>query len=264
MFQNDRFLLAINEVSDGWRAAQQLEFCFTGDGPYCRQQLAHLIEPPLAYENYDIETHLSDEMRKFRFDQWLERNTPDVVVIGQNGFNETELIAIVDTYAPNVPAFMPQEGFLALLLFKQDWWNDLPAYRLNQALAHHEGLQFVHGLRSTKCEFDWPETIPQPPTSGNTDVTETGSTILKRLGYSIRTDSGKLRSQEDRRKSLARIVFNPEVGLDGAAYVIAWLWERNSAKLTPPKYAMPAWKSDLAWLKTTFFDKGQPKFRWPM
>lgn len=216
---------------------------FSGEGPYLVEDLTTLLPPFIDWYTDD---DLPDDQ------------PVDLVVLGNSSFSK---VAIRSSYEIRVtpPRYLPQEGFLDLLLFDHDWWNTDIAY-LETSLDTHEGLQFAHSL--FESSFPWPSTTV-PETSRPGEVVERTQfqreTALHELGYQI---VGLSRPQ--RQRILTQVAL-PQLGLREVVETIAnHCRTRRAQHDGENRYAnaLSEWESDLELLKERYW-QGPNQFYWP-
>jgi hypothetical protein len=189
-------------------------------------------------------------------------DTPDFVDTIVVGWDCDEPDVLVDWIEQpgRPPRFLPQEGWIALLLLEQDWWLDEPA-SLNRVADEGHPIKVVR--EAWPSGFRWPgvevEEIPEPTGQGlATDPAE--ESHLHRLGYQI-TGMGRA----DRWRVLTvRAV--PELGLQETANTIAGhvrLRRRMRGGESRFAYAIQEWEHDLERLRSTYFRPGATGFPWP-
>ncbi len=214
---------------------------FTGRTPHDPVQLADLLPgcSCLLFEEGD---------------EWAE--PPDIVVIGMYEYDESFLEEVVVRTAPDVPAFLPQEGLMALLMFGEDWWTS-PTAGLDDACSYHHGLAYVRLLASVRPAWRWPSTWGSASNGGRglEEVAMADESALKKSGYSI-TDGGRRRPRKERWKILSRVSV-PELGLQVVAETIAShvrIRKRQPGGAEKYHRAIQAWEKDLAKLKRIYYD----------
>lgn len=183
---------------------------------------------------------------------------PDIVVLGTDDFDEGQISAAVDARHDET-SFLPQDGFLDLVLFGHDWWVD-HVNLLNQSRESHPGLSYLHSLQS----FRWPGT-EAPESDGTGGTGGSGGefqpeTLLRALGYQI---TGL--SRADRWQFLCvRAV--PDLGLEEVVNTIASNIRLRRAQVGgADRYenAIGEWEHDLSRLRSTYFRGATGNFRWP-
>ncbi len=176
------------------------------------------------------------------------------VVIGTRGFDESQLIDLARAVGPNC-AFLPQDGFLDLVLFGYNWWTDFHNLMEDVAL-HHPAFKILKALDG----FTWPSTY-SPESAGDRTVPEEfrPETELKSLGYQI---TGSTRA---RRWNVLEIAV-PMLGLRVVVETIAnHVRLRKAQKGGRFKFrnAIAEWTHDLDRLKRTYYVGPAAQFRWP-
>lgn len=171
---------------------------FVGDVPYHPDDLGQLL-PPTATSS---------------FNELAAGTFPDVVVIGQQDCSECFLQdCMVAAHAGT--RFLPQEGFLELVLFGLDWWSSEP-FLLDNACNYYPGLAFVRSS-SVGHLFTWPDSRADPvlvPTGS--DERKRQQTLLNSLGYNTALHD------EARWAILTRIIDRAEMPLEQVVNLIAW------------------------------------------
>ena len=180
---------------------------------------------------------------------------PDIVVLGVEDFEEEQIFAAVDSRHEET-SFLPQDGFLDLVLFGYDWWAD-HVNLLNQSRDSHPGLSYLYSLQS----FRWPGTeAPESGGTGDSGGDFQSETPLRGLGYQI---TGMSR---DERWQILRIRAVPELGLEEVVSTIASNIRLRKAQVGgADRYenAIGEWEYDLARLRSTYYREGRASFQWP-
>jgi hypothetical protein len=184
---------------------------------------------------------------------------PDIVVLGTHDFNEDEIAAAVDARQDET-SFLPQDGFLDLVLFGFDWWTH-NVNLLNRSKDTHPGMSYLHSLRSLQS-FKWPGTYA-PESTGTTDSEGdfASETPLHRLGYNVSEPTSK-----SARWLILSQVAVPTLGLETVAQTIAnHIRLRKTHVGGAEKYrrAIGEWEHDLATLKSTYYQSLGANFYWP-
>jgi len=99
---------------------------------------------------------------------------PDFVVLGVEEFEEEQISAAVDARHEGT-SFLPQDGFLDLVLFGYDWranYIDL----LDKWKDRHPGMRYLHSLQS----FRWPATSRSLTAPVDLKVTSSSRQIWKK------------------------------------------------------------------------------------
>jgi hypothetical protein len=181
-------------------------------------------------------------------------NEPDFVVLGVEDFDEKQISAAVDARHEGT-SFLPQDGFLDLVLFGYDWWADLIDL-LNESKEQHPGMRYLHSLQS----FRWPGTeAPESPGDGDSEGEFQHETDLHRMGYRI---TGLSRA---RRWDVLTIAV-PRLGLKQVVETIANHIRLRKAQVGgADKYshAIGEWEHDLKKLRSTYYRGSRANFQWP-
>ena len=185
-----------------------------------------------------------------------QKREPDFVVIGVEDFTE-ELISTAVDMKGDETSFMPQDGFLDLVLFGYDWWTDLPDL-LNESKDWHPGMRYLHSLASSS--FRWPRTTaPESDQPGVSENDFERTTDLFDMGYQI---TGKSKSR--RWSVLTRAV--PELGLKAVVETIANHIRVRKAQVGGAdrySHAINEWEYDLSMLRATYYRGSRADFQWP-
>ena len=181
-------------------------------------------------------------------------------VVGTDFYNVTEIEDYVDHYG-NLTKILPQEGFIDLILFGNDWWLEETS-KLNACLEHHPGLQYAKSLEGAGS-FQWPSTYsvctgPSHDSSG-IDSDYAPDSILSRHGYLI-WKNGRLTSAWKRRLSLKESISCH--GLQEVADKIAHFCRTYRRQGRNPN-AVATYEKDLSWMKVKFYDGKFLGFVWP-
>lgn len=184
---------------------------------------------------------------------------PDYVVLGQVGVLEADLTATA-TLASRATRFLPQEGFLAEVLFNAAWWPEHPDL-LNNACTYYPALNFVRSA-SARYDFVWPtaEAEPVDRVYGDDGVPRRGETELHLLGYNAQLPDGE---RLDRLTSIIELELLP---LRVVAETIAQHCRTRRRQYDGEvKYAraLRRWEHDLEWLKARYYNVGRHLFPWP-
>jgi hypothetical protein len=180
---------------------------------------------------------------------------PDYVVIGIEGFEEEEISDAVEAKGDQT-AFLPQDGFLDLVLFGYDWWaNHIDL--LNRSREWHPGMSYLYSLHS----FRWPTTdAPESDGSTESEGEFSSETDLHRHGYKI---SGM--SRPERWHVLSTLAV-PRLGLEEVARTIANHIRLRKAQVGGAEtysHAIGEWEHDLAKLRSTYYRGSGASFYWP-
>ena len=156
---------------------EDASFIFTGEGPYKSEDLCRLlphdnslnlnIDPPPIWPFHD------------------DGVDPVYIVVGKENYDEEQMVNFVQNFESNC-VFLPQEGYLDLILFGRNWWTEEPGL-LNECLEHHDGLQYAKLLAGEQYDFKWPSTFVLPSFqlqgSINTSAEYDEDSCLSRSGY---------------------------------------------------------------------------------
>jgi hypothetical protein len=209
----------------------------------------------------------------------LHANTIGFLILGQSAYDEDEIKSYV-RYVEDRAAFLPQEGFLDLILFGYNWWHgetvededrgDL-IEDLNKVLEYHAGLQYVKSLEGEDdLDWDWPSTYIKPSNGNGTDEGEYQVELdLFKAGYRIWRNGRRLKTSK--RLNILRRITNkyvPELErvlpLKEIVEVIASHCKKYKRQ-GRNENAIDSYENDLAWLKKNYYDRirGRKPFRWP-
>lgn len=180
---------------------------------------------------------------------------PDIVVLGVEDFEEEQISAAVDARHEGT-SFLPQDGFLDLVLFGYNWWPD-QVNLLNRSRDSHPGMIYLHSLQS----FRWP----------GTDAIESTGTTDSEGDYKLETDLHKLGykttgSTRTGRWLILSATAVPRLGLEEVVRTIAGHIRRCKSQVGgEEKYrsAIGEWEHDLARLKSTYYQGSSANFYWP-
>ncbi len=180
---------------------------------------------------------------------------PDIVVLGTHDFDEDEISAAVDARHEGT-LFLPQDGFLDLVLFGYDWWTD-QVNLLNRSRDSHPGMSYLHSLQS----FQWPGTdATESPGTTDSDGEFKTETDLLKLGYRI---SGMSRTE---RWLVLSVVAVPRLGLEEVVRTISnhiRLRKTQVGGAEKYRHGIGEWEHDLARLKSTYYQSLGANFYWP-
>jgi hypothetical protein len=184
---------------------------------------------------------------------------PDIVVLGTHDFDEDEITAAVDARHDET-SFLPQDGFLDLVLFGYDWWAH-NVNLLNRSRDTHPGMSYLHSLRSLQS-FNWPGTDATEST-GTTDSEGdfNSETPFHKLGYNVSEPTSK-----SARWLILSQVAVPTLGLEEVVQTIAnHIRLRKTQVGGAEKYrrAIGEWEHDLARLKSTYYQGSNANSHWP-
>ena len=183
----------------------------------------------------------------------------DLLVLGAR---ECDLVLVMEaiTRGHERTIVLPQDGFLDLVLFEQNWWAERPVTgrisRLEQAVQQQDGLRiakFVIG-QWKELTFKWPETEDVPgedESPWSSRLNEVSA--LKERGYQIAD-----RTEDQRWSALERC--ERELGLQRVAYFIAFLIRTRSGRVRA--LVIDAWRSDLEKLRSKYHVEAL-EFDWP-
>lgn len=181
-------------------------------------------------------------------------DNPDIVVLGVEDFEEEQISAAVDARYEGT-SFLPQDGFLDLVLFGYDWWAN-HVNLLNRSKDSHPGMSYLHSLQS----FRWPGTEAlESDGTGDSSGEFQSETPLHRLGYQI---TGLSRA----RRWQVLTVAVPSLGLEEVAGTIASNLRLRRAQVGGAnRYAnaIGEWEHDLSRLQTTYYSGSRENFQWP-
>ena len=211
---------------------------FAGEGPFCVSDLIRLLPRGARVSTNLLPKHL----------------VPNFVVIGQQDWPE-RLLDRCMTRANETTQFLPQEGFIDLILFDWDWWNRNPAY-LNSACTYYSGLRYVRRESLTVSGFQWPSTYGPVVVKDEHE----SETLLHKLGYNV--GEGRM-TRYERWEVLTTIIDERRISLKHAANLIAWLCKTRRALARDYSRAIGEWEHDLAQLKRTYYSKAKYKWTWP-
>lgn len=208
---------------------------FVGDGPHHAEDLAAAVP-------------IGELIRDPDSDDFI-----DTIVLGRSAVPSANVRGRT-SQTPRPSRYLPQEGWIELVLFGRDWWDD--PQRLNDAVAGHDPLAEVKRLWP-RVDFVWPGTSVTgdgPPMES--DYHEVG--FLRISGYQI---TGM--DHRERMEVLRRVTI-PQHGLRRVAEAIA-----NFARLAKLRvkgdwsYAIGQWELDLDTLQREEYPKHQGRFPWP-
>ena len=213
--------------------------CCTGDGPFIARNLKDLVNR-LGYP-----CNLVDERQ-------IEEDDVFTVVLGRMEYRTDYLESKIESVGSDV-MFMSQETFLEDLLF----WEFHPYYQGDPRIEDHPGLLYLSNIG-----FVWPpareENYLQSDSQQSSDELSDESLLKRKYGYSV----AKSVPKQKRRLALSLAIRDPELGLKKVVYLIDFNI-RLRLKQKPMKNAIARWKSDLDWLKATYYDKSKYQFPWP-
>lgn len=220
---------------------------FTGRGPYESEDLMILLTPGIVSGNLEND----------RPDKYTDPKTA-FVIVGYENYNEDEILRYITEI--EAASFLPQEGFLDLLL-GHDWWNDPRFFpSIDYYLAFHDGLKFVKSLERER--FQWPSTqATQSIGTGDGDGSYMDQTNLNAYGYSI-WHKGKRRKDSERWAILKGIIERDLLTLQEVAETIASHCKRYKRE-GRNSGAIERYELDLERMKKTYYNNGTKGFRWP-
>ena len=256
---------------------------FVGHEPFDAEDLGNLL--PDGSEWYEL-AYASEQF------------SPDVVVLGAEGFPEEAARSVLGRVAGSAK-ILPQEGFLNELLFGHDWWTE-GSDSLRQSASSHRGIQLARdagaltaiGLgppqpieRKTPIEQDDPAPAGRPRTVDapvnpakpvaefawpGTDAEETSGDDVGEFDLRARSKLNELGYNTNLSRSARWRVLTsravPELGLPKVASMIAWFCRsRKQQKGGRQKFtrAIGEWEYDLARLKRELYPGYRPGFAWP-
>jgi hypothetical protein len=233
---------AIGNPRRGWPRlpAQARAVAFVGEHPYSIAELVASAPAPGLVVDVTSPTFI------------------DTVIIGWDCDDIEQPIAKLGQ-AGRPPRFIPQEGWIALILFGRDWWLDAP-----EAIARFvdEGHPLGKIEEAWLPPFPWPGTEADEP-SRRGDGRGLGAreiSDLRELGYQI---TGLSRSQ---RWQVLTDVAVPRLGLQRVAEEIASfvrlrrLQDGGSVRYA---YAIGEWEHDLSHLRASMYAGHAGRFPWP-
>lgn len=225
----------------------------TGSGPYLISDLGILL--PDGIYSADIGENPPDDYNE---------PSPAYVVVGRAGFDEAVLLDCI-THSQTTPAFLPQEGFLDLVLFGYDWWNEC-LDELNKSLEYHEGLQYIRSLEHVG--FEWPTVAALASEElGDSQQTFRTETPLHQAGYMIRGPGNRKIARSQRWSTLCTIVETQRLSLHEVAGTISNHVRLRKLREDGPetyRYAIQEWEHDLARLKRDYYDGKNYTLQWPV
>jgi hypothetical protein len=183
---------------------------------------------------------------------------PDFVVIGVEEFDEKLISKAVDMRGDET-SFIPQDGFLDLVLFGYNWWTDEIEY-LNKSKDSHPGMRYLHSLASSS--FRWPSTTaPESDQQGESEGDYQQETELHALGYKTTDLSAAKRWQVLTKKAVPRLGLQEVVGT-----IASHIRRSKRQKGGAYKYrkAISKWELDLNKLRKEYYKGSRRKqFKWP-
>lgn len=232
-------LARLQGVQPRWpRLPAEARACaFVGDGPWTADELRSRL-PAHSLDRSDMPAAFVD-----------------TVVVGRSAGQDAHLEALV-RQLPRPARFLPQEAWIALLLFDEDWWLDEPD-RLNRIVDGHPPLAAIRAGWPTG--FDWPGV--ESSGEGTGEPEELGSeSDLMRLGYNVSSVGRR------ERWSILTEQAVPRLGLRPVAEFIAGLVKLRKLQAggrTRYARAIAEWEHDLAELKVHLYRPGTSRFPWP-
>jgi len=216
---------------------------FIGTGPFTIDDLKGLL--PL-----DVTVVVANQGSR------RQKREPDFVVIGVEDFDEKQISKAVDMRGDET-SFMPQDGFLDLVLFGYDWWTDLPDL-LNESKESHPGMRYLHSL--APLSFRWPSTSAA---ESDRQVESEGDyqeeTDLHKMGYQI-TD----RTRVQRWRVLTKAVHELELSeVVGTIASLVRARKRQKGGADKFRHAIGEWEHDLTKLRGEYYKGSRRKFQWP-
>jgi hypothetical protein len=208
---------------------------FVGDGPHLAADLARIV--PIGELVRDPEAE----------------GFVDTIVLGLDAVPSSHVYERMNQ-SPRPARYLPQEGWIELVLFGRDWWQD--SQRLNDAASDHAPLGEVK-RRWPRADFGWPGTSVSgdgPPMEQ--DFHEVG--FLRISGYQLTgMDHGE-------RMNVLRRVTIPLHGLQKVAEEIANFVRLAKLRVKSDwSYAIGQWELDLEVLWREEYPKHHSRFPWP-
>jgi hypothetical protein len=188
---------------------------------------------------------------------------PDLVVIGQHDFGNG-LLDRTMAAANARTRFLPQEGFVDLILFGFDWWTGTLVSYLDHACSYYPGLAYIRENASVG-DFEWPtvEATAVVAPRGTDSKQRAEQTELNKLGYGVAMDGP---SREERWRLLTRIIDGREITLRDVVGTIASLCRARRRQFDGERKfarALNEWEYDLGRLKAAYYDRGHYQWSWP-
>ena len=229
-------------------------FIFTGEGPYKSEDLCKRLRDE---QSYNLN---SEEPPDWPFLDAGEN--PAYMIIGKENYDEEEIVNFALKFGSN-SVFLPQEGYLDLILFGHNWWTEKPE-SLNEGLDHHRGLKYAKSLSATQAyDFKWPSTFVSPsfqlPESINTSVEYDEDSCLSRNGYKHWPNGRELPDHE--LVAALHKAIDAE-GLEEVVYTMAGFLKRYRRQQKNHN-AQEKYVRHLAYMKKEYYEKGFYGFTWP-
>ncbi len=247
----------ISRIAENCLPYENGNICFLfgedNEGPYMYDDLLTLIPSLSTWDANDEDGPTEDysETHFMVFDH------------GESTLFDPEVRNYIDQRG-NEARFLPSEGFLDLILFGYNWWEEYP-HILDQYLIITPGLQYAKSLEDPG--FRLPSTEAVPTGAGTVDGSgfrEIGD--LRANGYSVTNGSGIYFSGNERWLRLQRIIDTNKMNLRQAAYDIATLVKgrkRQRNGIERNWRSIAAWETDLQLLKSKYYDNRTHNFVWP-
>lgn len=228
-------------------------FIFTGEDFFESHNLSKLL-PAGNYHNLN-----SGNNRDWTLIDSSEQHI--YMVIGKDNYDVEEIRNFALTFGGK-SAFLPQEGFLDLILFGRNWWTD-QTNLLNACLDHHEGLQYARSLAGTQAYgFQWPSTVLftfNPPYNSMEEIPDyNDDSCLSRNGYQ-HSVNGRYLKEHELISALNKAIANE--GLEACVMHMHHLLTRPISHNQPN--ACDKWTRHLAYMKDRYYDTGNNGFLWP-
>jgi hypothetical protein len=180
----------------------------------------------------------------------MDWNEVDLVVVGREDFDdwslEQSLVEKSDLW------YLSQEDFLNWVLFgiKTHYTEN------DRRILQHPGLFVL-----SKVKFNWPDTFVMPG-DGEIDVEGWAQEHVLKYKYGYEVDARSGLSDTARRTKLKNAI--GELRLKNIVYHLAMLVRtRKGRSDNIMENAIGKWKSDLGWIKMTYYDNTAYEFPWP-
>jgi hypothetical protein len=246
----------VSQFDDPHERVVPKQVLLVGDGPWPIDDFTDLLQD------------LSFEVWQNGCDAEIE-----VVIVGRDNWSETVIDGQIEDRDGDSLRVYSQELFVLLLAMQAD-----PL----EVAAPDDLLKFVHGHPVfdylLNQEFPWPETVFEdgpPATVGEGFSNEDAVSPLYRMGYSVaqQVDLSILERREIlnetyAKENLPHCISDEYMNDWGDPNTrkrlrrIAWHLHLMSKRLRRHRLAVARWKSDLDWLKRTFY-RPIHRFRWP-
>jgi hypothetical protein len=160
--------------------------------------------------------------------------------------------------------FLPQEGFVDLILFGFDWWTDRLVGYLDHSCTYYPSLAYIRDNASAN-DFEWPtvEATPVAESRGPDEKHRAEQTELNRRGYNVAKDGP---SREGRWRLLCMIIDGRDMTLRDVVGTIASLCRARRRQYDGENKfarALQEWEYDLHRLKVAYYDRGRYQWSWP-